>query len=84
MRFVHELEQLIHDSLQEFPMRFQEPRILADDVHDIRRDNRLVVLATLKFYKSQELLDDSHKETLFLLLICNIWLDTRASHKKTE
>lgn len=44
---VHELEQLVDDCLEELPVRFEEARVLADDIHDVRRDDRLVVLATL-------------------------------------
>lgn len=36
---MHEFEILVHDSLEEFPVCFQEPRILADNVHDIGRDD---------------------------------------------
>jgi len=46
---MHKLEQLVDDSFQEPPMCSQEPGILADDVHDVRRNDGLVVLAALLF-----------------------------------
>ena len=46
VRFVHELEEFVHDRLQEFPMGFQEARVLTDDVHDIGGDDGFVVLST--------------------------------------
>ena len=36
VRLVSKLEQLVDDSLEEFPMRLEETRILTDNVHDIR------------------------------------------------
>ena len=47
MCLVHELEELVDDGLQELPVRLQESRVLADDVHDVGRDDGLVVLASL-------------------------------------
>ena len=47
MRLMHELEQLVDDSLQKLPMSFEEPRVLPDDVHDVGCDDSLVVLTTL-------------------------------------
>jgi len=35
MCLVHELEQLVDDGLEEPPVRSQEPRVLADNVHDV-------------------------------------------------
>jgi hypothetical protein len=32
VELVHELEQLVHDRLEELPVRAQEPRVLADDI----------------------------------------------------
>ena len=32
---MHELEQLVDDSLEEFPMGLEESWVLADDVHDV-------------------------------------------------
>ena len=52
-------------------MCLQETRILSDNVHDIRRNDGLVVLATLNFAEAEEILDDRHQETLLGLLIYN-------------
>ena len=35
MCLMHELKELVDYRLQELPMRFEETRILADDIHDI-------------------------------------------------
>lgn len=32
---VHELEQLVHDGLQKLPVRLEEARVLANDIHDV-------------------------------------------------
>lgn len=47
MSLVHKLKEFVHDSLEELPVRFQEARILADNVHDVGGDDSLVVLAAL-------------------------------------
>ena len=46
---VHELEQLVDDGLQEPPVGPEEPRVLADNVHDVGGDDGLVVLPLLLF-----------------------------------
>lgn len=69
MSFVHEFEELVDDRLQELPVRFQETRILADDVHDVRSDDGFVVLSSLQFYEAEQFLDDRDKEALLLLLV---------------
>ena len=69
VRLVHELEKLIDYRLQEFPMRFQESRILADDVHDVGRHYRFVVLATFHLDEAQKLFDNGDKEAFFRLLV---------------
>ena len=33
-------------------MRFEEPRVLADDVHDVGRDDSFVVFAALNLAKA--------------------------------
>lgn len=70
MSLVHELKQLVDDSLQELPMGFEESRILTDNIHNIGSTDSLVVLASLHLSKTKEILDDSHKEALFSLLVC--------------
>ena len=47
VELVHELEELVDDRLQKLPVRAQEARVLADDVHDVGGDDGLVVLAAL-------------------------------------
>ena len=50
---MHEFEQLIDDRFEEFPVRFQESRVLADNVHDVRRDDSFVVFAPLDLAETQ-------------------------------
>ena len=47
MGLVHELEQLVHDGLEEPPVRPEEPRVLTDNIHDVGGDDGLVVLPFL-------------------------------------
>jgi len=54
MTLVHELEQLVDDRLEELPVDAQKPRILADDVHDVRGNHRLVILSPLLLAKAKE------------------------------
>lgn len=70
MSLMHELEQLVDDSLQELPVGFEESGILTDNVHNVGSTDSLVVLASLHLSKTKEILDDSHKEALFSLLVC--------------
>ena len=44
---MHELEQFVDHRLEKFPMGAEKTRILTDDVHDVRGDDRLVIFATL-------------------------------------
>ena len=53
---VHELEQLVDDGLQEPPVGPEEPRVLADNVHDVGGDDGLVVLPLLLFTQPQQVL----------------------------
>ena len=46
---VHELKQLVDDSLEELPVGSQEARILSHDVHDVGRYDGLVVFTSLLF-----------------------------------
>ena len=69
VRLVHELKELVNDRLQELPVGFEEAGILADNVHDVGRDNSLVVLAALNLAKPEQVLDDGNKEALLRLLI---------------
>ena len=66
---VHELEELVHNRLQEFPMGLQEPRVLANDIHDVGSHHSLVVLSTLDLTESKQVFDHCHQESLPRLLI---------------
>ncbi len=65
---MHELEELVDDRLEELPVRLEEARVLTDDVHDVRCDDRLVVLAALLLAQTQQVLYDNHQKSLLLLL----------------
>ena len=71
VRFVHELEQLVHNSLEELPVRLQETGVLADNVHDVGCTDSFVVLSALHLGETEKILDNSNEEALFRLLICN-------------
>ena len=49
-------------------MGLQEPGILPDDVHDVRRNHRLVVLAPLHLAQTEQVLDHGNQKPLLLLL----------------
>jgi hypothetical protein len=66
---MHKFKELVDDSFEELPMGLEEARVLSDDVHDIRRNDGLVVLAALNLTKTQEILDYCDKEALLSLLI---------------
>jgi hypothetical protein len=66
---MHELKELIHDCLEELPVRFEEPGILANDIHDVGRNDSLVVLAPLDFTETKKILDDSDQEALLCLFV---------------
>jgi len=70
MGLVHELEKLVDNGLEEFPMRLQETRVLPDDIHDVGGANGLVVLAALLFGETQKLLDHADQKSLLDLLAC--------------
>ncbi len=70
MTLVHELEKLVDYCLQELPMCLQKSRILSDDVHNVRRDNRLVVLPSLDFTEAKKVLDDGDQKALLRFLVC--------------
>ena len=56
---MHELEELVDDRLEELPVLSQEARVLAHHVHDVRRNDRLVVLAPLRLAQPQQILSSS-------------------------
>ena len=53
---VHELEQFVHDCLQEAPMGAEEAWVLSHNVHDVGGDDGLVVFAFFLFTKPQQVL----------------------------
>jgi len=63
---MHELKQLVDDGLEEAPVCTEEPRVLTDDVHDVRRNDRLVVLASFLFTQAEQLLD-RHQRPVYQL-----------------
>lgn len=69
MSLVHELKQFVHDCFEELPVRFQESRVLADDVHDVGSDDGLVVFAALQLDKPKQLFDDRYKKSFLRVLI---------------
>ena len=72
MCLVHELEELVDNRLEEFPVRLEEARILSDNVHNVRRNDRLVIFSALDLAKSQEIFDNCDQEPLlgFLVYLC--------------
>lgn len=69
MGLVHKLEKFVDDCLEELPVRLEEARILADDVHDVGRHDSLVVLPSFDLTKTEEILDHSDQESLLSLFI---------------
>ena len=69
MCFVHELEQLVHNGFQKLPMGLEESWVLSDDVHDIGRNNSLVVLTTFHFDKPKQLFDNRYEEAFLGFLV---------------
>lgn len=54
---MHELEEFVNDSLEELPMSSEEARILANNIHDVGSNDRLVVLPSFHFTQSQQVFD---------------------------
>jgi hypothetical protein len=71
MSLVHELEKLVDNGFEEFPVGLQETRILSDNIHDVGGANGLVVLPTLLLSETQKLLDHADQESLLDFLACN-------------
>ena len=69
MGLVHELKELVHDCLEELPVRLQESGILTDNIHDVGGDDGLIVFSALDLAKTKEIFDDSDEEALLSLLI---------------
>jgi hypothetical protein len=69
MSLVHEFKKLVDHGLEEFPMGFEEPWVLANNVHNIRRDYSLVVFAAFNLAQSEEVLDNCHEEAFLCLFV---------------
>ena len=69
VELMHELEELIDDGLEEAPVRAQEARVLAHNVHDVARDDGLVVLAIRDFAQIEQVPDDGNQELVLLVLV---------------
>mmetsp|Transcript_13038 Transcript_13038/g.37524 ORF Transcript_13038/g.37524 Transcript_13038/m.37524 type:complete len:393 (+) Transcript_13038:661-1839(+) len=67
--FVHELEQLEQHGLEELPVRSQEARVLANDVHDVARDYGLVLFSSLQLAQRQQVLNHRDQESLLVDLL---------------
>lgn len=53
---VHELKQLVDDSLEELPVGSKEARILAHNVHDVGGYDGLVVLPSFLLTQAEQVL----------------------------
>ena len=60
---VHEFEQLVDHGLQELPVRLQESRVLAHNVHDIAGHHCFVVLASLHLSQAQKIFDHGNQRS---------------------
>ena len=67
--FVHEFEELVDNSFQEFPVCLEESRILADDVHDIGGNNRFVVLSAFDLAETKQILDHGYQKAFLGLFV---------------
>ena len=69
MRLVHELKELVDNRLEKLPVRLEEARVLADNVHNVAGHDSLVVLAPLHLGEAEQVLDDGDEEPLLRLLV---------------
>jgi hypothetical protein len=84
MCLVHELEKLVHDRLEEFPMCLEESRVLANNVHDVRRADGFVVLPSLHLGETQKVFDDSHQESFLGLFVLYVSLLLRVRRERVS
>ena len=66
---VHELEQLVNDSLQKLPVSLEETWVLSHNVHDVTSHDSFVVFATLHLSKPKKVFDHSDQESLLSLFV---------------
>lgn len=69
MRLMHEFKQLVDHRLKELPVRFQESRVLSNDVHDVGGDNGFVVFPAFHLCETEKFFDDSDQEALLGLFV---------------
>lgn len=60
---MHELEQLVDDSLEELPVGTEEPWVLPYNVHDVGSDDGLIVFPSLLLAQPQQVLKCAHIHT---------------------
>ncbi len=65
---VHELKQLVDDSLEELPVGPEESWVLTDDVHDVGGDDGLVIFPSFLFTQTQQVLRQKQKFSVGLLM----------------
>ena len=78
---MHKFKQLVNYSLQELPVCSKEPGVLPNDIHDVGRNNSLIVLAFLLFAKAQQVFNNSHQEPLLIFLMHGSWYATNGPAK---
>lgn len=61
---MHEFKELVDDRFEELPVSSEEAWILANDVHDVRGNDGLVVLPSFLLTQTQKILQ---KETIRIL-----------------
>ena len=86
MSLVHELKQFVDNPecavneirdeamrilrFEEFPVCLEEPRVLANNVHDVTGHDCLVVLASFHFCEAQKIFDNRDQKAFLSFLIC--------------
>lgn len=63
---MHELKELVHNSFEELPVGSKKTRVLANNVHDVRGDDGLVVFSSLLLTETQQILKQTPKDSLRL------------------
>lgn len=61
---MHELKQLVDDSLEKLPVGSEEARVLSHNVHDIGRYDGLVVLPSLLLTQAKQVLSAKHAQLI--------------------
>lgn len=66
---MHELKELVHNSFQELPVGSKKTRVLANNVHDVRGDDGLVVFSSLLLTETQQILKQTPKDSHLGLML---------------